>query len=359
MGDQTSTTQKNLGVCLVTGAAGFLGRNLVKYLLEQGLSVKALVRNTPLNFSHPALEIVKGDITDSRSLIDACFGVNTVFHTASVMAFLGGNAVTQQYRDWGYNANVGGTKNVISGCHQNGVSRLIYTSSVDVCFDRNRPGQLNRQTPYTEKPSCIYSETKQIAEKLVIAANGKNALYTCAIRPDGIYGAEENYMIDTFAEQLLSGRLVAKIGGDDIIKDNSHVLNLVVAHHLAASQLGIDSPVNGNAYFIVDNEPMNAFEFFRPLIEGLGYKVPKLSIPSAVIYPILQLWQYLHFKIGFPEPALAPHELDKVSFTHFGSNIDAEKDFGYRPVITVKEAMAACLIYCRDKFQVNVNEKNT
>lgn len=349
--DSLLLADDQLGLCLVTGAAGFLGRNIVRGLLDRGLKVRALIRNTALDITHPNLEIIHCDVTDPEGLREACGHVNTVFHTASVMQFLGGRAVTAAYRAWGYKNNVTGTQNVIDACQANGVSRLLYTSSVDVCFDRDTPGELTASSSHSSKPSCVYVETKQIAEKSVLAANAEEGLYTCALRPDGIYGAEENYMIDRFTQQLLSGRLKAKIGGSDIINDNSHVLNLVEAHCLAAVHLGPDSRVNGNAYFVGDNEPMNSFEFFRPLIEGLGYKVPDFSMPAGLLRPIFLLWQYLHFKIGLPEPVLSPHELDKISITHYGSSEAALADFGYKPIISVQEAMVQCLDYCRGRYK--------
>ena len=61
------------GVCLVTGAAGFLGRNLVRRLLEDGLPVRALVRKTPLNIEHQSLRCIRGDV----SYFDDWFGTDS------------------------------------------------------------------------------------------------------------------------------------------------------------------------------------------------------------------------------------------------------------------------------------------
>jgi len=118
---------------------------------------------------------------------------------------------------------------------------------------------------------------------LVLAANGTNKLYTCAIRPGGIYGAEENEVIDRFYEQLKAGRLFARIGNGKAMMDNSQIDNLVHGKLLAALHLGESGNTNGQAYFISDGEPMNSFEFFRPLIEGLGHKMPALYIPGWLV----------------------------------------------------------------------------
>ena len=53
-----------LGRCLVTGAAGFLGSHLVRGLLDEGHRVRALIRKTPLELEHPNLEIDRGAVED-------------------------------------------------------------------------------------------------------------------------------------------------------------------------------------------------------------------------------------------------------------------------------------------------------
>ncbi len=79
-----------LGVCLVTGAAGFLGRNIVRRLLDEGLTVRALIRKTPLNIEDEKLRCIHGDVSNLDDLLKSCDGVDTVFHTAALVSLLGG-----------------------------------------------------------------------------------------------------------------------------------------------------------------------------------------------------------------------------------------------------------------------------
>ena len=83
---------------------------------------------------------------------------------------------------------------------------------------------------------------------------------------------------------------------------------------------------------------------------SLGEKVPTARIPRGLFRPLLSTWQYLHFRLGFPEPALAPHELAKITITHYGSIEDATRDLGYRPVFPYPEAIASCVPYCREIY---------
>jgi 3beta-hydroxy-delta5-steroid dehydrogenase/steroid delta-isomerase len=345
-----ATPLNDLGTCLVTGAAGFLGSHLVQGLLDEGYSVRAVIRNTPLTLEHPKLEIVKGDIEDAPRMLELCQGIDTVFHTAAHLALLGGSAATPAYRKAAYDANVRGVENLIAACHARGVSRFVHTSSIDVCFNSEENIEMDSSTPYATNMSCLYTETKIEGEKVALAANGKGGLLTTSIRPDGIYGPGNNLMLDEMFEQVTKGRLVMTIGFPGALHDHIYVGNLVHAEIAAAKHLVPGDAVCGQAYFVTDNHPMHLFEFMRPLIEGLGYKVPSLDIPYRPVLAFLRLWQFLHFRLGLPKPLFGPHEVRKLSISHVASSADAERDFGYRPVVSPGDAMAICLAHYKEQL---------
>jgi 3beta-hydroxy-delta5-steroid dehydrogenase/steroid delta-isomerase len=299
-----------------------------------------------LDLVHENLHCIRGDVGDVDSVLQACEAVDTVFHTAALISLLGGPAARRAYRDRAWQVNVTGTMNLIDACVAAKVKRLVYTSSVDVCFEGDPLPNMNEAMPYARRFKSVYAETKVAAEKLVLEADGASGLRTCAIRPDGIYGAEPNDMIDRFVEQLTAGKLVARIGSSSVLQDNSHVENLVHGELLAAQHLVADGVACGQAYFIADDEPMNSFEFFRPLIEGLGHRFPQREIPVWLLKPVTQIWQAAHFFFGFPKPMLSPHELDKISVTHYASVDKARTELGYAPKKSVAEAMQECLKYC-------------
>lgn len=339
-----------LGRCLVTGAAGFLGSHLVQKLLDEGYSVRAVIRNTPLELEHPKLEIVRGAVEDADRMVEVCEGIDTVFHTVAQLALLGGAAASGSYRESAYAANVGGVENLIAACLAHGVKRFIHTSSVDVCFNSEVDLDMGEHTPYATNMSCLYTETKIAGEKAVLEANGKGGLLTTVLRPDGIYGPGNNIMLDEMFTQVTKGRLVATIGYPGAVHDHIYIDNLVHAEISIARQLEAGSVVAGKAYFVTDNHPLPLFEFMRPLIEGLGYKVPKLNIPYPPVLGFLRLWQYLHFRIGLPRPPFTPHEIRKLAISHRPSSAAAERDFGYAPIVSPEDAMARCLAHYRERL---------
>jgi len=345
-----SPMNTQLGRCLVVGAAGFLGSNLVRTLLARGCRVRALVHNTPLQLEHEELECVSGDVRDRDAISHACDGIDTVFHTAAHIALLGGRGITEKYKRSAYEINVGGTANILEACRERGVARLVYTSSVDVCFDGSPIEHMNRTTPYAKSTKSIYAETKIAAERLVLEADGSDGLLTCAIRADGIYGPEANLIFDALVEQLVHNRLKLCLGDAATLQDNSYIDNLIHGELLAAEHLVPGGSACGNAYFITDNEAQNTFEFIRPLVEGLGFEVPRRRLPRGLLLPILKLWEYLHFRLGIAPPIIGPHELDKATVTHYGDIDDARRDLGYEPIQTVEEALRKCLPYCKESL---------
>ena len=87
--------------------------------------------------------------------------------------------------------NVGGTRNVIQGCQEHGVSVLVYVSTYNVVFAGQEIVNGNETLPYVEDGAHVdhYSRTKTIAEQLVLEANSLHqGLRTASIRPAAIYG---------------------------------------------------------------------------------------------------------------------------------------------------------------------------
>lgn len=87
-----------------------------------------------------------------------------------------------------WKVNVQGTRTVIDACARNNVQKLVYTSSVGVVFDCNDSIDVDETWPIPEKAIDAYHETKAKAEEMVLHANGRKGLQTCALRPGILYG---------------------------------------------------------------------------------------------------------------------------------------------------------------------------
>ena len=214
---------------LVTGAGGFLGLYIVERLVARGDQVRAFCRGAYRRLEQLGVETVRGDVRRRGDLIAACRGVDVVFHTAAI-AGIGG-----RWQDF-YQTNVVGTRNVIEGCRQQGVGRLIYTSSPSVTFDAADQTGVDERAPYAQRFLAHYPRSKAIAEREVLAADGRGLL-CCAIRPHLIWGPRDRHLIPRLLARAKAGRL-RRVGAGKNLIDMTYVENAADAHLLAADALG-------------------------------------------------------------------------------------------------------------------------
>jgi len=335
-------------LCLVTGGAGYVGRALTRALIDRGCRVRVFDRvplEGPLALDS-RVEVLAGDLRDAGAVRRAAAGAGTVFHTAAVMNFLG--VAKPATRDEVFDINVGGTRNVIDACQGAGVPRLVYTSTNTVCYDAGAVADGDESRPYARAPLDLYAQSKIAAESAVLAADGPRTR-TVAIRPAGIWGSGPGcYMMAKFFAELQRGALVATIGDGTALADNTHVSNVVSAELLAAELLVTDPDrVGHQAYFVTDEEPMNLMQWFLPLIEGLGHKLPRRSIPGWPLYKVAHALEWVH-RFGGPRPFMTRLEIHNLTTTFTFRTDKARRELGYRPLVQHAAGMAECLTYYRE-----------
>ena len=141
---------------LVTGATGFTGGHLARYLASRGNQVWALVRaSTPATardaLTSAGVQLIDGDLRDKASLERACAGVDVVYHIAAIYRQAG-------LRDEEYRAvNADAVRDVVLAAAVGGVQRVVHCSTVGVHGDVEHP-PANEDAPL--KPGDVYQETK-------------------------------------------------------------------------------------------------------------------------------------------------------------------------------------------------------
>src|SRR3954467_14301909 len=115
-------------LALVTGATGFVGSHVADHLAARGADLRLLVRKTSNRANIEALKADRatGDLTDPESLKKAMRGCEFVFHGSAYYRLSTPDRSGKEM----YDANVGGTRNVIAAAQAAGVRRVIYCSSV-------------------------------------------------------------------------------------------------------------------------------------------------------------------------------------------------------------------------------------
>ncbi|MEH3129961.1 MAG: NAD-dependent epimerase/dehydratase family protein [Mycolicibacterium neoaurum] len=352
MGDPTLRT--DLGRVLVTGGSGFVGANLVTTLLERGHEVRSFDRAPSPLPAHPKLTTVVGDITNAEDVAAAVAGIDTIFHTAAIIDLMGGATVTEQYRQRSFSVNVEGTKNLVHAGQRAGVKRFVYTASNSVVMGGQDIVNGDENLPYTTRFNDLYTETKVVAEKFVLSQNGEQGMLTCSIRPSGIWGRGDQTMFRKVFENVLAGHVKVLVGSKNIKLDNSYVHNLIHGFILAAEHLVPGGTAPGQAYFINDGEPLNMFEFARPVVVACGRKLPNIRVSGRLVHKAMMGWQWLHFKYGIREPLVEPLAVERLYLNNYFSIAKARRDLGYEPLFTTEQAMAECLPYYTELFDTMV-----
>ncbi|XP_030645528.1 putative short-chain dehydrogenase/reductase family 42E member 2 [Chanos chanos] len=325
---------------LVTGGAGYFGFRLGRALASRGESVILLDLQKPPWAIPSGAVFYQSDIRDYNSLSKVCAGVDCVFHTASY----GMSGPEQLKKEQVESVNVGGTNNVINVCLEQGISRLIYTSTVNVAF-AGKPIEDGDEDTVPCVPLDMhidhYSRTKAIADRMVLSANGRSVkgggiLRTCVLRPSGIYGPEERRHLHRVMVNV-ERRLFSFSFGDPGARMNwVHVDNLVLAHVLAAEGLTPERScvASGQAYFINDGESVNVFEWLTPLFERLGYSRPLIHLPVSLVYSAAILMECLHVALRpiVEIPLLfTRNEVRNIAVSHTFKIEKARQDLGFNP----------------------------
>jgi len=327
--------------CLVTGANGFLGRQLVRRLVETGCRVRAF--DVVPYAGEASAETVVGDVRIYSDVVSACEGMDTVFHTAVLINLLARYRLEQRLQ--AFAVNVLGTEHVVRACRAAAVGRLVHTSSFNVAMGKAVSAG-DESTPTVGEGDLLdlYSETKTLSEAAVLAADDSSGLRTVALRPGGLWGpGEDSMMIRGFVEQLAAGRFKVLVGDGRALLDNTHVENAVDAHLLAAQKL-FETPdvVGGQVYCVTDAEPMNGIAWFRPLVEGLGHPWPSLRIPGWMLYFVAGLLEWLHF-VGGPKPTLTRRGVLNITRDGYFRIDKARDQLGFVPRIRAAEGLPAIL----------------
>jgi nucleoside-diphosphate-sugar epimerase len=326
---------------LVTGASGFIGLALTKALIGRGHHVVALNRSAPDALAALAREgsvtIVRGDVSDREAVRSAASGVGGVFHVAAKAGVVG------PYRDY-YEANVRGTDHVIEAMKLHGVEKLVFTSSPSVVHGGSDVEGLDESAPYPEHHSAPYPETKAIAERAVMAANGSalsngKRLLTVSLRPHLVWGPGDPNLAPRILQRARANRLVL-VGGGHATIDATHLDSAVHAHLCAWDSLAPGAACAGRTYFIAQGEPMPVRAIIFGLLRAAGLPERARAVPLPVALATGSIVERL-FAWSRPdtEPPLTRFIAEQLGTSHYFDLSAARRDLGYEAPISTEEGL--------------------
>lgn len=212
--------------CLVTGADGFIGSHLTELLVKEGFQVKALSQYNSFNSwgwlenltCLEKIEVVSGDIRDSKFCDEITKGVDVVFHLASLIAIPYSYIAPESYVD----TNIKGTLNICHSALKNNVARVIHTSTSEVYGTAN-------YVPIDEKhplqPQSPYSASKIGADAMAMSYFNSFNLPLTIARPFNTYGPRQSAraVIPTIITQIANGFKEIKLGDVTPTRDFNYV----------------------------------------------------------------------------------------------------------------------------------------
>jgi UDP-N-acetylglucosamine 4-epimerase len=260
---------------LVTGGAGFIGSNLVEYLLKYGAGRVRVLDNYSNGFrknmrlfeGHPALEVIEGDIRDPEVCRTACQGANVVLHQAAL------GSVPRSINDpiTSNDVNVGGFVNMLVAAKEANVQRFVYAASSSTYGDSPH---LPKVEDRIGKPLSPYAVTKY-ANELYADVFGKTyGMPIIGLRYFNIFGPRQDpngayaAVIPLFIDAVLQGKAPRMNGDGGQTRDFTFVENCVQANIKAALT---DNPAALNEVYniaVADRTSLN--DLFNILKEEAG-----------------------------------------------------------------------------------------
>jgi len=304
---------------IVTGATGHIGNALIRELVNRNIEVRAFVlpeEKTP-NIGQLPVEIVRGDVTDYSSLLNAFEGVTDVYHLAGIVTIGSGKKKILQ------KVNVEGTHHVIKACFEKKIKRLLYVSSIHA-FKEPPQGEVITETKIFNPDQVVgdYAKSKASATHAVLEAVHKG-LDAVIVHPSGVIGPydyETSHMGQLITD-FLNRKLYAHIEGSYDFVDVRDVAQGIL--------LACEKGKTGENY-ILSGEQVTVKQILDYLEEATGLKSPELKIPFWFAKWTAPLSE-IYYKILRQKPLYTSYSIYTLSSNSFTTHQKATEELGYKP----------------------------
>jgi dihydroflavonol-4-reductase len=256
----------------ITGATGFIGASITRELLKDGREVRALVRagSDTSNLAGLDVEFWKGDLRDNDSLLSGLKGCDVLYHAAA------------DYRLWTrtpedmYRINVDGTAAILDAALKNGLSRVVYTSSVGTLGNPGDGTPGTEDTPVTLNNMVgHYKKSKFMAERVADKYVSKG-LPLVIVNPSTPVGPLD-------IKPTPTGKIIVDFLNRKMPAYLDTGLNIIAVEDCAAGHLLAEKHGVVGSKYILGNTNLTLCAIFQLLQEITGLPAPKFKLPYTPI----------------------------------------------------------------------------
>jgi dihydroflavonol-4-reductase len=320
---------------LVTGATGFLGTNLVRRLLSDGVWVRVLARSAvrakPL--ADRGAEVVIGDLTDRAAVSAALRDVAVVYHLAGRL--LVPDVQPADYR----RTHVDATK-VLLGCCQTtpDIKRFVHCSTTGVLgVTGNHPA--DETAPF--RPTNIYEATKAEAE-LAVRQTWRAGFPAVVARPGLVYGPGDLHLLGFFRSVLR--RQFRPIGRRTVWLHPIYIDDLTEG----LVRCGRRASAVGECFHLAGREPVPLAAFGAAVAQTAATRVPEGHIPLAAAQAAATFCDLLPAKLRRSAP-LTRSRLDFLTHSRVYDVSKAERLLGFRAATDLPTGVARSVAWYREE----------
>jgi nucleoside-diphosphate-sugar epimerase len=328
-----------MSISVVTGAAGFVGQALVRRLLADGDTVRAIVLPDDPNIAElraiadaGRLAIVAADVTNADAIDAAFAGAARAFHTAALVHAW---APLERFRA----VNVGGTQNVARACLRHGV-RLVAVSTSDV-FGIPAGDEVMDETSPVKRWDEPYADTKIEAERWLWEFRRDHGLPVSIVYPGWVYGPGDKAFFPALARAIDDGLMLFWSRG--VILAWVYIDNLVDACVLTS----VHPDAVGEGYLVHDEAGGPTFEeVCASVARVIGKRPPSIHVPYGLAFlaatSLQSVWRWLGIA---STPPLLTVDVKAFGFQWHLSARKIRRQLGWSPHVDTETGMMRALEY--------------
>ena len=318
---------------LVTGATGFTGAHLARYLTERGNHVAAFVRGRPVVGPQriPEVEYITGDLRDASAVGRAAAGADVVYHIAAIYRQAG-------LKDEEYHAvNADAVRTVIEAAARAGARRVVHCSTVGVHGDVEHP-PANEDAPL--RPGDVYQVTKLEGERVAREAARDAGVEVVIARPTGIYGPGDRRLLKLF--RGVARRRFVVLGNGRIYYHLTYIDDLVEGFRLC----GEVPQAAGRTYILAGGEVTTLNELIALVAEEAKVPPPKVHLPVWPFWLAGAACEAVCAPLGI-EPPIYRRRVDFFTKSRAFDISRARVELGYAPKVSLREGIQRTLAWYR------------